>query len=56
MAIQLGEIDHVVLLNDGRALQQGNKAATLTDTALTATFGMPVHVHRRGDWHAATLD
>jgi iron complex transport system ATP-binding protein len=52
----LPEIDHVVLLNHGRVLQQGNKAATLTDTALTATFGMPVHVHRRGDWHAATLD
>jgi iron complex transport system ATP-binding protein len=52
----LPEIDNVVLLRDGRVLQQGDKATTLTATALTATFGMPVQVHHRGDWYAATLD
>jgi iron complex transport system ATP-binding protein len=52
----LPEIDHVALLRDGRVLQRGDKVATLTDTALTATFGMPVHVQRRGDWYYAAVD
>ena len=52
----LPEIDHVVLLRDGQMLKQGNKADTLTDAALSATFGMPVQVSRHGDYYAATLD
>jgi iron complex transport system ATP-binding protein len=52
----LPEIGQVLLLRDGRVLQQGDKSAMLTDAALGATFGMPVHVHRHGDWYAATLD
>lgn len=52
----LPEISQVLLLRDGRVLQQGAKPAMLTDIALSATFGMPIHVHRRDDWYAATLD
>ncbi len=52
----LPEIDHVVLLRDGQLLRQGSKADTLTDAALSTTFGMPVQVSRHGDYYAATLD
>lgn len=52
----LPEIDHVVLLRDGQIRHQGNKADTLTDAALSATFGMPVQVTRHGDYYAAALD
>lgn len=52
----LPEIDQVVLLRDGRVLQQGNKAAMLTDATLTHTFGMPVRVQQRGDYYSAAID
>lgn len=52
----LPEIEQVVLLRDGRVLKQGSKADTLNDTMLSATFGMPVRVSRRGDYYAAALD
>jgi len=51
----LPEIDRVVLLHDGRVLQDGRKVDTLTDAALSSTFGMPVQVSRHGAYYAATL-
>ena len=51
----LPEIDHVVLLRDGRILQQGSKAGTLTDSTLSAAFGARVQVARHGDYYAAAL-
>ncbi|HEY0199803.1 MAG TPA: ATP-binding cassette domain-containing protein [Rhodanobacter sp.] len=49
------EIDHIVLLRDGQVLQKGSKPETLTDVALTSTFGMPVSVSRHGAYYAAAL-
>lgn len=49
------EIDRIVLLRDGQVLADGDKAATLTDTALSAAFGMPVQVSRHGAYYAAAL-
>ncbi len=51
----LPEIGHVVLLREGRVWRQGDKAELLTDETLSATFGMPVQVRRRGDYFDATL-
>jgi iron complex transport system ATP-binding protein len=45
-----------VLLRDGQVFRQGSKADTLTDDALSDTFGMPVNVMRHGDYYAAVLD
>jgi iron complex transport system ATP-binding protein len=52
----LPEIDHVVLLRGGRMLRQGSKADLLTDDALTAAFGMPMHVESRGGYFHAEVD
>lgn len=52
----LPEIDHVLLLREGRVGQQGRKADALTDEALTATFGMSMRVERRGDYYSAEVD
>jgi iron complex transport system ATP-binding protein len=52
----LPEIDHVVLLRNGQVFRQGSKADTLTDDALSDTFGMPVQATRHGDYYAAALD
>ena len=49
------EIGQVLLLREGRVLQQGDKAATLTDAALSAAFGMPIRARRRGDWYDAAV-
>jgi iron complex transport system ATP-binding protein len=51
----LPEIDNVLLLRDGRVLKQGCKADTLTDAALSETFGLPVQVSRHGDYYTAAL-
>lgn len=50
------EIDQVVLLRGGQVFKQGNKAGTLTDAALTQTFGMPVQVTQHGDYYSAALN
>ena len=52
----LPEIDHVLLLRDGRLLHEGNKASVLTDSALTDAFGMPTRVVRHGDYYGAAVD
>jgi len=51
----LPEIDNVVLLRNGRVVSQGRKADTLTDTALSETFGLSVQLSRHGDYYAAVL-
>jgi iron complex transport system ATP-binding protein len=51
----LPEIDHVLLLRDGKALQEGSKAKVLTDDALTAAFGMPMHVAKQGEYYTADV-
>jgi len=43
----------IVLLRDGSLLKQGSKAEVLTDTLLSATFGMPVCVERHGEYFSA---
>ena len=52
----LPEIDHVVMLKNGRVFREGAKSALLTTDALTALFDMPVTVARRGAWRHATVD
>ena len=52
----LPEIDNVVLLRDGRVFKQGDKSSTLTDSALSETFGMPVRVTTHGNYYAAALE
>lgn len=52
----LPEIGHVLLLQNGRLLQQGEKDRILTDAALSAAFGLPIRVRRRDGWYAAVLD
>lgn len=51
----LPEIGRVVMLREGRVLRDGPKAETLTGEALGELFGLPVQVHRRGDYYAASL-
>jgi iron complex transport system ATP-binding protein len=52
----LPEVDHVVLLRDGRLLRQGSKADVLNDEALTAAFGMPMRVENTGGYFRAEVD
>jgi iron complex transport system ATP-binding protein len=51
----LPEIDWIVLLADGKVLQEGPKTQVLTAAALSQTFGMPVTVARRDGWYHAAL-
>ena len=51
----LPEIDHVLLLHDGKVLQEGSKNRVLTDDALTAAFGMPMRLARQGEYYAADV-
>ncbi|TAL88043.1 MAG: ATP-binding cassette domain-containing protein [Rhodanobacter sp.] len=51
----LPEIEQLVLLRDGRVLQQGSKADLLANNALCAAFGARVQVTRHGDYYAAVL-
>ena len=51
----LPEIEHVLLLRNGKTLQEGTKASVLTDSALTAAFGMPMRLAKRGDYYSADV-
>lgn len=51
----LPEMDHVVMLRDGRILHQGDKRALLSSEALTDLFAIPMHVTQRGEWYQADL-
>jgi ABC-type cobalamin/Fe3+-siderophores transport system ATPase subunit len=47
-------LSHVILLREGRMVQQGPPVETLTGPALSATFGENIEVHtHRGRWFAA---
>lgn len=52
----LPEIDHLVLLRDGRVQHEGAKAELLTGPILTDLFGLPTTVERRDGWSWAHLD
>lgn len=52
----LPEIEHIVLLNQGRVLAEGDKADLITSERLTDLYGLPTQVTRRGDWYTAHLD
>jgi iron complex transport system ATP-binding protein len=51
----LPEIDHVLLLREGKLLQEGSKAQVLTDAALSIAFGMRMHVGRQGEYYSADV-
>jgi iron complex transport system ATP-binding protein len=51
----LPEIEHVVLLREGRVLQEGSKTDILTNAALTAAFGMPIRITQHGGYYNATV-
>jgi iron complex transport system ATP-binding protein len=51
----LPEIDHVLLLREGRVLREGSKASVLTDEALTTAFGLPMRVGRQGEYYSADV-
>lgn len=51
----LPEIDHVLLLREGKVLWEGSKADVLTNDTLTAAFGMPMHVGRQGEYYSADV-
>ena len=51
----LPEINHVVLLREGRVLAQGNKATVLNGASLSAAFGAAIEVRQRGAWYHAAL-
>jgi iron complex transport system ATP-binding protein len=49
-------VSHVMLLRDGSIVRSGLVRDVLTDEALTETFGLPLHVERRGGrWYARAL-
>jgi iron complex transport system ATP-binding protein len=45
---------HALLLRDGRAVAQGPVGDALTDETLSACFGLPLHLERRGGRLAVT--
>jgi iron complex transport system ATP-binding protein len=51
----LPEIDHVLLLRDGKVLQEGSKGSVLTDDALTTAFDMPMRLGRQGEYYSADV-
>lgn len=52
----LPEIDRLVMLRQGRVLQDGARAELLTGAALTDLFGRSMTVERRGDWDWARIE
>lgn len=49
------EIDTVIMLKAGRLLHAGAKSTTLTASALSAAFGMPMQLHQRAGWYHAEV-
>jgi iron complex transport system ATP-binding protein len=49
------EIESVVLLQRGRVVAAGPKAATLTGAHLTAVFGAPISLTEKGGYYAGTV-
>ena len=52
----LPEIDHLILLRDGRILHDGPRGKLLNDAVLTDLFGLPVTVTRKGEWDRLNVD
>lgn len=52
----LPEIDHVILLRDGRVFAQGHKNDVLRSETLSAQYGVPIRVRRNGGYYHAELD
>lgn len=52
----LPEIEHLVMLREGRVAREGSKSDLLTSPALSELFGMPTTVERRGEWSWAHLE
>jgi iron complex transport system ATP-binding protein len=49
-------ITHALLLRGGAAVAQGSVTDVLTNEALSATYGIPLEVHRRdGRWAARAI-
>jgi len=51
----LPEIDHVLLLREGKLLREGSKANVLTDAGLSDAFGMRMQVGRQGEYYSADV-
>ena len=51
----LPEIDHVLLLHEGKLLREGSKANVLTDAGLSDAFGMRMRVGRQGEYYSADV-
>ena len=47
------EIERVILLQDGRIVADGAKAAVLTGERLSALFGLPITVELAGGYYYA---
>jgi iron complex transport system ATP-binding protein len=47
------EIDRVILLKQGRVVEDGRKQQLLTSDTLSGLFGVPIEVVRRGDYYQA---
>ena len=52
----LPEIDHVILLRDGRVFAQGSKNEVLRSETLSAQYGTSIRVRRNGGYYHAELD
>jgi len=52
----LPEINHIVLLKEGRVFRHGHKAEMLSSSVLSALFDATVVVHRHGEYYSAAVD
>jgi len=52
----LPEIDHVILLRDGRVFAQGPKAEVLRSETLSAQYGAPIRIWQSGGYYHAGFD
>lgn len=52
----LPEIDHVILLREGRVFAQGSKAEVLRSETLSAQYNAPIRVRRNGGYYHAELN
>lgn len=51
----LPEIDHILLLKDGKTLSEGTKAHVLNSEMLTAAFGMRMQLAQQGEYYCAAI-
>ncbi len=48
------EITRIILMNDGKFIDDGKKEEMLTDKKIGTLFNVPVHVREEGGWYYAT--